>query len=319
MAPWTPAQGHRSGPLAPNVSRFSIEVSTVTKPPTPLVPAPSPDEDPTGVRALLSSLPAPDPMPEHLVKRINASLAAEHAQRAAGAEDASVSPLLATRRGRRGRFVFAMAGAAAAVGLVTVVGNGLVDTDSTETSAGPVTATSTSNPKDAAGAEAQGSKPLAPSAPPLVGGAEQSSGKDLAAAAPGAVPAPSAAKSSKPAAGIASGGAVVTIRQSGTRYTKPDFVMQAKTLGQPPRVFATREARALSIVGPVGTPSGLLACLSALGAGAAQLVWADVAMYEGQPAVIIVAATKGVSIAYVVGPQCSKTTPEVLRPATRLG
>ena len=295
----------------------------MTKPPTPLVPAPSPDEDPTGVRALLSSLPAPDPMPEHLVKRINASLAAEHAQRAAGAEDASVSPLLATRRGRRGRFVFAMAGAAAAVGLVTVVGNGLVDTDSTETSAGPVTATSTSNQKDTAGAAAPGSKPLAPAAPPLAGGVEQFGGKESAAAAPRAVPAPSAAKSikpaAKPAAGMAPGGAVVAIRQSGTRYTKPDFVMQAKALGQPPRVFATREARALSIVGPVGTPSGLLACLSALGAGAAQLVWADVAMYEGQPAVIIVAATKGVSIAYVVGPQCSKTTPEVLRPATRLG
>lgn len=38
---------------------------------------PDPEDDPTGMRALLSSLPDPGPMPEDLVTRITASLAAE--------------------------------------------------------------------------------------------------------------------------------------------------------------------------------------------------------------------------------------------------
>ena len=49
---------------------------------TPPVP-PDPDdldEDPTGIRALLGSLPDPGPMPDDLVARIQASLTAEQAE-----------------------------------------------------------------------------------------------------------------------------------------------------------------------------------------------------------------------------------------------
>ena len=47
-------------------------------------PGDSPEDDPTGVRALLSSLPEPEPMPAYLVDRISASLAAEQASRSLG-------------------------------------------------------------------------------------------------------------------------------------------------------------------------------------------------------------------------------------------
>ena len=63
-------------------------------------PGESPEDDPTGVRALLSSLPEPDPMPAYLVERISASLAAEQASRSrAGAS--TVSPLVHRHRSAR--------------------------------------------------------------------------------------------------------------------------------------------------------------------------------------------------------------------------
>jgi hypothetical protein len=286
----------------------------VTKPRIPLVATPPPDEDPTGVRALLSSLPAPDPMPEHLVERINASLAAEQAQRAAGSSGDTVSPLLATRRPRRGRLVFALAGAAATVALVTVVSSGLLNPAATTTSANRVS-TSTSTPRgDAAAPEAaSGAKLLTPAAGPSAGSDGLYSRKDSAAAPPAGA-----------ARAAASGGALVQIRESGTRYTQSDFLGQAQTLSGSTQVSnplveaVPSEQPVASKVGPAGTAGGLTACLSALGAGEAQLVWADVATYEGRPAVVIVAITKSKPVAYVVGPQCSMAHPEVLRPATPL-
>ena len=70
-----------------------------------------PEDDPTGVRALLSSLPEPGPMPEHLVERISASLAAEQANRsrvvrqliAAGADPCTRPPGWPPRPPRRCR------------------------------------------------------------------------------------------------------------------------------------------------------------------------------------------------------------------------
>src|SRR5665647_2291795 len=101
-----------------------IEVSTLIAPRKPV--GSSPDDDQTGVRALLSGLPEPDPMPAYVVERINASLAAEQAQRAVLASGASVTPLLATKRRRPGRLLFSIAGAAAAVVLIGVLGNNLL-------------------------------------------------------------------------------------------------------------------------------------------------------------------------------------------------
>ncbi|MDF2145110.1 hypothetical protein [Knoellia sp. p5-6-4] len=78
---------------------------------------PDPDDDPTGMRALLSSLPDPGPMPDDLVARITASLAAEQ-QRGPVAR-----PLHAAGPSRRTP-VWRTAGLAAAAAAVIGLGAG---------------------------------------------------------------------------------------------------------------------------------------------------------------------------------------------------
>lgn len=86
------------------------------------------EHDPTGVRALLSGLPDPGPMPEHLVHRIQTRLAVER-EHLAGA--AAENPLtgsadrvvdLAAERGRRrpGRTLGLLGAAAAGLAITTV-------------------------------------------------------------------------------------------------------------------------------------------------------------------------------------------------------
>lgn len=72
--------------------------------------SPLPDDDPTGVRALLGALPDPGPMPGDLVARITASIAAEQAQR-------TVVRPLSTRRRPLWRTVGIAAAAAVVLGL----------------------------------------------------------------------------------------------------------------------------------------------------------------------------------------------------------
>ena len=249
----------------------------------------SPDDDPTGVRDLLASLPQPAPMPDYLVERINASLAAESAQRAAtpamtwGTSRASVTALLTPTRRRPGRLVFALAGAAAAVALFAVVGNVLSAHQS------PTTSAITSGAPNGPAADRQTlSKPEGKA---LSG--------DTAGAPPQAPP-------------------VVQIRLSGTRYTQAGFVTQAKSLGSAAMEPARPAAAEAATAGPVGTTDGLIDCLNAIGAADAQLVRADLALYEGRPAVIIVATSNGQAVAYAVGLQCSHADAAVLQAATPL-
>jgi len=270
------------------------------------IPSASPDDDPTGVRALLSAMPEPEPMPEHLVERINASLAEEQAQRAARTSGASVTPLLATTRRRPGRLLFALAGAAAAVALVSVVGNNMFKANQSATTSGRVTAANTSNTRasnNPASNNPSSNNPEASGATPP--------STERKAAPPGAAPAPAAARPATPPP-------LVQIRLSETRYTRADFVTQARILQGATLDPLQPAAVESSGVGPAGTPLGLTDCLSAIGARGAQMVRADVAFYEGRPAVIIVATTNGIPTAYAVGRQCSHARSEVLRPATAL-
>ena len=249
-----------------------IEVNTLIAPRKPV--GSSPDDDQTGVRALLSGLPEPDPMPPYLVERISASLAAEQAQRTVLASGASVTPLLASRRRPR-RLLFSIAGAAAAVVLIGVLGNNLLR----DSSSGDVTSAASSGLPSAA-RESSGLAPPSSSDKSVSGGA-------LAPAS-------------------------IRIRVSTVRYTQATFVAQARRLRDvafdSPQPMATDS----SGVGPIGTTSGLTSCLRAIGAGGAQLVQADLAFYEGQPAVIIVATTDGVPTAYAVGRGCSPADASLL-------
>lgn len=82
---------------------------------------PDPDDDPTGMRALLSSLPDPGPMPGDLVARITASLADEQGAR----------PLVLPLHGaaRPHRPIWRTAGLAAAAAAAIGLGAGTLLTD----------------------------------------------------------------------------------------------------------------------------------------------------------------------------------------------
>ena len=90
-------------------------------------------------------------MPDHLVERINASLAAEQAQRAATMSGTSVTPLLASARRRPARLVFAVAGAAAVVVLVAVVGSNLFTMSQPISVTGSAALASTSSARELSG------------------------------------------------------------------------------------------------------------------------------------------------------------------------
>jgi hypothetical protein len=251
----------------------------VSRPHIPVEPPASPDDDPTGVRALLSGLPEPAPMPGYLVERIQASLNAAQSQRAASFSGERVSPLVATSRRRPGRVLFAIAGAAAVV-LVAIVGTGLFKSNQTGVS-------TTSAASIASGQQATSSAP-------------RRAASDKAAPEAAKVP------------------ALIQIRASETRYTKPDFATQARSLGA--AVFSPAQPKAAGSlsISPTDTPAGLAECLTGLGVVGAKIVHADLAFYEGVPALIIVATTSDVPMAYAVGRDCSRANPDLLHPATPL-
>lgn len=94
---------------------------------SPRDPSDTPEDlDPTGVRALLSAVPDPGPMPEDLVARISQRLAEEQRRRESGhpvdgRPHAGVLPLAGRRRGRRPARTLAWLAGAAAVTLGTTV------------------------------------------------------------------------------------------------------------------------------------------------------------------------------------------------------
>jgi hypothetical protein len=273
-------------------------VSTVTKPRTPAGSEPSRDEDSTGVRALLSSLPEPDPMPGHVVDRINTSLAAEQAERAARTSETSVTPLLSRVRRRPARVLFATAGAAAAAVLIAALGS---------------TLTSVQQSFDTTAAGRAAERAAAPSAPDPTGGSAQDlkRTRGTATAAPDAAAAP------------ANPAAQVQLRQSEVDYTRASFVTQARNLAQAPQFALADQTppRAAGSTGAMraaegaGTAAGLSGCLRAIGADRAQVVRADVSTYEGKPAVVIVATTKARTVAYAVEPRCGPAGAFLLHPA----
>jgi hypothetical protein len=166
---------------------------TVITPRNP--PGESPEDDPTGVRALLSSLPEPDPMPAYLVERISASLAAEQASRSR-AGTSTVSPLVRRHRSAR-RLVLGLAGVAAAAAVVGLVGTDLLR--GSNQSAGNATASMATAERSATPGPA-----LAPQTP-AQGGTE------------GVTPMPA-----------------MHIQMSSTRYTAAGFAAQAGALAFTP-------------------------------------------------------------------------------------
>ena len=231
------------------------------------------ETDPTGIRALLGSLPDPGPMPPDLVARIQASIAAEQSSRA----DSTVVPLE-----RRRRWGWRQAGAVAAA--VAVVGVGVPALLSSLGTNGVVAS--------------------------LSGGA---SSAESDSAASGQAPAASAATTSGPGHGLGSRASAavgpVTLTASGTAYTASSLPTQA----QGARDSATpREQAAKPAAGPATTSVGLRSCLGGAGVEAWMPVWGDVATYEGRPAVVAMVSDDTGQVVYAVEPTCDATHHDVL-------
>ncbi len=261
--------------------------------------ASSSDEDPTGVRALLSSLPEPGPMPPELVARITASLEREQQARveAGVVPPEGVTPLI-RRPGRSGWFsgasrmrqVLAMGGAAAAVAAVAAVGTVVVlDQRPDVPAAASVTAGQQHDDNGAA-----------------AGGNDR--GDDGAAQQPNA--------ESLPGTDVP-----VYFEASGTNYTKADFAQQAATMQATNRTPLRQESLQRPEVQELGPPMNLDQCIQTLGAGLQSTpdkVWVDLGTYDGSPAVIIVVTSDGKSQAWAVGRTCRAGQPEVMTGPTTL-
>jgi hypothetical protein len=244
------------------------------------------EHDPTGIRALLSALPDPGPMPVDLVARISASIAQEQSAREGGA----VVPL------RRRSWGWQHLGAAAAAAVVLAVG---LPALLTGTGPGDVMASlKGSSSADSAGSAASAERN---SDAPADAGSEPGVTAGGNTVAPRSQP-PAATDQRVP-------GAVsqVALVASGTAYTTSGLATQAATLGT---TFETSSAAKDATV-PDGE-AGLRACLTALGVRDWLPVRGDVATLDGSPAVIALVDGGSTQTVYAVSPDCDAEHPSVL-------
>ncbi len=249
------------------------------------------EHDPTGMRALLSSLPDPGPMPEHLVARITAALAAEADAGAAGSGDdappasgpvdhAAPAPVvpLRPRRAVRMRHLGVAAAVVGALGLTGVV--------LSNTGGGGLVASIGASRDDSA-----------ESAQDAQGSAGGDSGGSAVAEGPATTPV-------VPPAG--SGQVVVVM--SGRSYAAsslPDGV-DLLVAGQD-ELLRSLAAESPGI-GPIGTPVGARACADALGIPSDAGLLVDVAAVDGRPAAVLVVDAGAGHQAYAVERSCTTGT-----------
>ncbi|HET6966657.1 MAG TPA: hypothetical protein VFI44_00195 [Ornithinibacter sp.] len=263
------------------------------------------EHDPTGMRALLASLPEPGPMPDDLVARITAALAAEAdaaaatgsvATSPAPAVDAPVGPTTDAAPSSGGTVVplprrrvrLRHLGVAAAV--VGALGLG-----------GVVLSTTPNGLTASIGA---------------VGGAD--SAQDAESAAEGSddsgAGAPAAALVPPPGSGE------VVIVMSGRSYTASDLAPRARDLAAQPDGDRLRSLAAEAPgIGPIGTPLGARACTDALGVPASAGVLVDVAEVDGRPAAVLVVDTGAGPTAYAVARSCTTGTTGLISGPVPLG
>lgn len=223
------------------------------------------DLDPTGIRALLSSLPDPGPMPADLAARITARLAAEVGPAPlVGAEPVHdhghPGDDLTARRHRRRRTFGLVAASAALIGL----GGTAMLTD-----AGPT------DLQAALGGGSSGSdEELSSESDSGSSGAGGDSG--LRAATDGGL------------AGVAPAARAQFVFTD-TAWTPANLAASADALLPPPseKVLPSLAAEAPSI-GPIMTPVGAGACAAALGLDPASVLVVDLGTWESRPAAMLV-------------------------------
>lgn len=272
---------------------------------------PLPELDPLSearVRALLAAAAATGPMPHDVSARIEAALADEARlrvdpapTRAVDLDDAVLTPLI--RQRQRPRPFLAVAAVAAATAVVAVGASALHQTKRPNVAAalGDTTVTMTSG---------------VPTSPTPTG--TSSLGDDGAAVrTPTPVPPSLRPPSTLPASPLPGPtNRNLHIQASTTAYDATSLPTLARHLLSQPGTALPPLAAEAPHLGPVATETGLTSCLDALGIPTNQPVHADLAFFDGKPAVVIVASSAGGDTAYVVARTCSAGDAQVLHPAT---
>jgi hypothetical protein len=214
-------------------------------------------EEQRAVRAMLSSLPDPGPVPPDVLDRITRTLRSLQQEQDAGpgptdvGSGASVVPL----RPRPHRALWL----AAAAGLVLVGGGAVVSQLGSDTSA-----------HDTAASVARSSGSTTRPAPQ---------------ASTGSAP---QATTGTGARGVAPEAASGHVYASGTDYRRADLVLKARALLTPGN--DAPKAKQDPAAGLLGDAAGVAACVRAVGAAPGSLLAADLGTYEGRPAVVLVLA-----------------------------
>lgn len=227
------------------------------------------DDDPTGVRDLLATLPDPGPMPRHIIWRIAATLADEEAQRVQGGPTRLRGS--GRRSGRRRGFVIGVAATAAGLAVAGTVGvHTLMNREAT------------TRPSD--------------------GSAELTQQTDRASAnTPERLP--TATNIGLP---------VVHIQLSNTAYTPSNLGLQARaTIAN--RLDPLRSGAAEGVtIGPIGTPQGVMDCMSALGLKDVKTVFVDLGRYEDRPAALLMTDVGDHQDVRIVPRSCGMTDRSIL-------
>jgi hypothetical protein len=267
----------------------------VSTPPTPPDRPRRADDldDPTGMRALLGSLPEPGPMPADLVARITASLASEQQNRES---NRTVVPLHPRQHRWRRAALVAAAAAVVAVGVPALL-----------TGSGPGDIAALLTRQDS-GDSASSAKSASDS-----GGSAYSESSPTTGTRGSSVPGPSVADGAS-AAALTAG-----IYASGTAYTTASLASQLQAFAARPGTPVQPKAAEEPALGLVATSAGLLPCLRTLGVASGDRVTADVATYNGAPAVVIVVSRPSGRQGYVLSRDCATTPSTPLAGPVPLG
>lgn len=105
---------------------------------------------------------------------------------------------------------------------------------------------------------------------------------------------------------------------SGTAYTRANLLTTAReTIANPREPLGPLAAEAPGI-GPIGTQLGQDDCFSGAVPAMTTVELVDLALYEGQPAAVVVGLVDGERVVAVVRRYCQGTDADVLHPATPL-
>ncbi len=257
------------------------------------------EHDPTGMRALLGSLPDPEPMPADLVTRIEAALADEArirggwpAPAAAGVEPLAAA-VPADAEGRvvplRPRSRWHLVAVAAAV--VAVLGTGGVVLDSLRPG----------------GLQAS-----------LVGAEDSAAGGSSADG-----PAPEVSEKPMRTLLAEDDELGVVVLEGGPGFTTAGLADEVRAslpwdgtgrrASASPTLDAGQGVAPSSALGPLGTAAGARACADAVGVPDGDTIVIDLAEVDGRPAAVLVATSEtGVRRVWAVARSCSAQAPGVL-------